>query len=220
MSQPRLIRRSLADFFRDLVRGAMRTHEVESSEPAEHYLVTLLERFAKPAPGLGQPPAGARVSGVVAHARAPIAARSCKHVGDTALFLSGLFMEHLERRAVSTDYYMSLGRVAYHQLAALAPSDAATPADVFAEIAGALPRLRPRALRDQLRRAVPRRRADGARLHALAAHPRPARRAVAAAAGDRPVRPGTQVAALTRRHASGLRLRATTIVNSERLEVL
>ncbi len=41
MSQP-LIRRSLADFFRDLVHRAMRAHEVETSEPAEHYLVTLL----------------------------------------------------------------------------------------------------------------------------------------------------------------------------------
>ena len=51
MTQLGLIRRSLAEFFRDLVRGAMRTHEVESSEPAEHYLVSLLERFAKPAPG-------------------------------------------------------------------------------------------------------------------------------------------------------------------------
>ena len=36
MSQPHLIRRSLADFFRDLVRGAMRIHEVESIRVRPH----------------------------------------------------------------------------------------------------------------------------------------------------------------------------------------
>lgn len=134
MSQPRLIRRSLADFFRDLVRGAMRTHEVESSEPAEHYLVTLLERFAKPAPGWDSRPLALEYLESLHTPRAHRCAK-LKHVGDTALFLSGVFMEHLERRVVSTEYYMSLGRIAYHQLAALAPTDTAMRADVFAEIA-------------------------------------------------------------------------------------
>jgi hypothetical protein len=138
MSQPSLIRRSLADFFRDLVRGAMRVHEVESSEPAEHYLVTLLERFAKPPPGWDSRPLALDYLESAHKPRADRCAK-LKHVGDTALFLSGVFMEHLERRAVSTTYYMSLGRVAYHQLAALA-DDTATRADVFAEIA-ALPGL-------------------------------------------------------------------------------
>ena len=50
MTHSGLIRRTLTDFFREVLRGAMRTHEVESSEPTEHYLVNLLERFAKPAP--------------------------------------------------------------------------------------------------------------------------------------------------------------------------
>lgn len=138
MSQPRLIRRSLADFFRDLVRGAMRTHEVESSEPAEHYLVTLLERFAKPAPGWDSRPLALEYLESLQTPRAHRCAK-LKHVGDTALFLSGVFMEHLERRLVSTEYYMSLGRIAYHQLAALVPSDTAARADVFAEIAARFP---------------------------------------------------------------------------------
>src|SRR5499425_3181042 len=134
MSQPHLIRRSLAEFFRDLVRGAMRTHEVESSEPAEHYLVSLLERFAKPAPGWDSRPLALEYLDT----SRPHRCAKLKHVGDTSLFLSGVFMEHLERRTVSSAYYMSLGRIAYHQLAALA-GDTATRADVFAEIAARFP---------------------------------------------------------------------------------
>jgi hypothetical protein len=134
VSQPGLIRRSLGEFFRDLVRNAMRTHEVESSEPAEHYLVALLERFAKPVPGWNSRPLALEYLESFQSPR-PHRCAKLKHVGDTALFLSGVFMEHLERRTVSTDYYMALGRVAYHQLAGLALTDAATRADVFAEIA-------------------------------------------------------------------------------------
>jgi hypothetical protein len=138
MSQPHLIRRSLADFFRELVRGAMRVHEVESSEPTEHYLVSLLERFAKPVPGWDSRPLALEYL-ESQHTPRPHRCAKLKHVGDTALFLSGVFMEHLERRTVSTAYYMSLGRIAYHQLAGLAPTDTATRADVFAEIAARFP---------------------------------------------------------------------------------
>lgn len=138
MTQLGLIRRSLSDFFHDLVRGAMRTHEVESSEPAEHYLVTLLERFAKPTPGWDSRPLALEYLESM-HISRPHRCAKLKHVGDTALFLSGMFMEHLERRAVSTEYYMTLGRVAYHQLASLAPSDTAEQPDVFAEIAERFP---------------------------------------------------------------------------------
>jgi hypothetical protein len=138
MSQLGLIRRSLADFFRELVRGAMRTHEVESSEPAEHYLVALLEHFAKPGPGWDSRPLALEYLESLHTSRADRCVK-LKHVGDTALFLSGVFMEHLERRPASTDYYMSLGRIAYHQLAGLAPTDTAARADVFAEIAARFP---------------------------------------------------------------------------------
>jgi hypothetical protein len=131
---PRLIRRSLAEFFRDSVRSAMRAHEVESSEPAEHYLVALLERFAKPVPGWDSRPLALEYLESFQSPR-PHRCAKLKHVGDTALFLSGVFMEHLERRTVSTEYYMALGRIAYHQLAGLGATGPATSAAVFAEIA-------------------------------------------------------------------------------------
>jgi hypothetical protein len=116
----------------------MRTHEVESSEPAEHYLVTLLERFANPPAGWDSRPLALDYLESF-HTPRPHRDAKLKHVGDTALFLSGVFMEHLERRVASTDYYMALGRVAYHQLSGLTPSAPATGGDVFAEIAARFP---------------------------------------------------------------------------------
>lgn len=138
MTELQLVRRSLAEFFRELVRGAMRTHEVESSETAEHYLVALLERFAKPAPGWDSRPLALDYLESMHTAPADRCAK-LKHVGDTSLFMSGVFMEHLERKTVSTSYYMALGRIAYHQLAAMTPADTATRGDVFAEIAARFP---------------------------------------------------------------------------------
>jgi len=107
---------------------------VESSEPAEHYLVALLERFAKPVPGWDSRPLALEYLESF-HSSRPHRCAKLKHVGDTALFLSGVFMEHLERGTVSTEYYMGLGRIAYHQLAGLEATGPATSADVFAEIA-------------------------------------------------------------------------------------
>ncbi|MGD9763922.1 MAG: hypothetical protein AB7V27_09435 [Candidatus Binatia bacterium] len=138
MPEPSLIRRSLTEFFRELLRQAMSTHEVRSSEVAEHYLVNLLERFAKPAPDWDTQPLGVAYLESFHHPPTRRCA-ALQHVGDTALFLSGVFMEHLERRPVSTDYYMGLGRGAYRQLASLGANDAATRADVFAEIAARFP---------------------------------------------------------------------------------
>ena len=135
MAQSGLIRRSLTEFFREILRGAMRTHEVHSSEPTEHYLVALLERFARPAPGWDARPLALDYLESF-HQPRPRRLAALRHVGDTALFLSGVFMESLERRTVSTDYYMGIGRIAYHQLARLTPTTAAA---VFGEIAAGFP---------------------------------------------------------------------------------
>ena len=117
MTQP-LIRRTLTEFFRDLLQGALRSQEVEPSENAEYYLVALLERFAHPEQKWDARPLALEYLESF-HSPTPFRFAKLKHVGDTALFLSGIFMERLERQLVSTDYYTSLGRVAYGHLAAL-----------------------------------------------------------------------------------------------------
>jgi len=125
---------TLTEFFRDLVRDAMQVHEIESSELSEFYLVGLLEYFARPDPGWDERPLALdyleSFHDPTSHRYAKL-----KRVGDTALFLSGVFMEYLERRIVSTEYYISLGRTAYHHLAMIGGPEASGRVDVYAEMA-------------------------------------------------------------------------------------
>jgi len=138
MTQTRLIRRTLTEFFRDLLRGAMRSQDVESSEHAECYLVALLERFAHPDPDWDARPLALEYLESF-HSPTPFRFAKLKRVGDTALFLAGIFMERLERQLVSADYYTSLGRVAYGHLASLSGGAAGARNAVFAEMSDRFP---------------------------------------------------------------------------------
>jgi len=135
-----LLRHSLGEFFRTLVQSAMRAQEVETSEHTEHYLVRLLERFAHPEPGWNERPLALEYLESF-HDDRPARLAKLRRVGDTALFLSGVFMEHLERQLVSADYYISLGRVAYGHLAAAHENRAVPNTDVFGEMASRFPEL-------------------------------------------------------------------------------
>lgn len=138
MTQDRLIRRTLTDFFRDLLRGAMRSQEVESSEHAERYLVGLLEGFAHPDPDWDARPLALEYLESF-HSPTPFRRAKLKRVGDRALFLAGIFMERLERQLVSPEYYTSLGRVAYGHLASLSGGAGGTRHVVFAEMSERFP---------------------------------------------------------------------------------
>lgn len=133
MSESQLIRRTLTDFFRDLLREAMHTHNVTSSEDSEHYLVQLLERFAHPQPGWDSRPLALEYLEAL---HSPLVHRCAKlrHVADTSLFMTGIFMESLERQIVPSSYYMALGRLAYRQLANITSPARIAHGDVFVEL--------------------------------------------------------------------------------------
>lgn len=134
----RLIRRTLTEFFRDLLQTAMRSQEVKSSELTEFYLVGLLEQFARPGTEWNDRPLALEYLESF-HSSQPHRYAKLKRVGDTALFTSGIFMEHLERQLVSANYYMSLGTIAYQHLATIPQPQAEARKDVFAEIADRFP---------------------------------------------------------------------------------
>ena len=114
----RLLRSTPAELFRNLLRQALAEQRVEPSETAEVYLVTLLERFVRPDPDFFSRPLA--VDYLESFAQGPPERyRKLKQVGDTALFVSGVFTESLERKAVGAEYYTSLGGLAYHHLASL-----------------------------------------------------------------------------------------------------
>jgi len=60
-----------------------------------------------------------------------------RRVADTALFVSGVFSDSLERRLVGADYYAALGRAAYGHLSSDAGRSAL--AESFEELAGRFP---------------------------------------------------------------------------------
>ena len=137
MSTSRLETGSLTLLFRQLVRAAMAAQQVESSETTEFYLVQLLEGFARPGRGelLDRPLALDYLE--ASHLPASQRYAKLKRVADTALFVTGIFVDSLERSLVGPDYYASLGRNAYARLSAQPPR--ASLADLFGELAGRFP---------------------------------------------------------------------------------
>lgn len=106
----------LAPTFHRLVTAAMRSEGVPSSEATERYLVQLLLAFVRPPQSdLLDPPLG---PSLVAALQLPRSQRTdhLRRVGDTTLFLTGLFVERLERTLVGPHYYVALGRTAYSHL--------------------------------------------------------------------------------------------------------
>lgn len=133
-----LVQKNLTEFFRDLLQEAMRSQEVESSQETEFYLVNLLERFARAErEWLSRPLALEYLESF--HSPAVHRFGKLRHVGDTSLFISGLFMESVHRKLVSADYYTQLGRTAYEHLAQLSSGVGALPGDSFAELADRFP---------------------------------------------------------------------------------
>lgn len=134
-------RRRLTDFFRDLIRGAAHNQRVAMSEGTEHYLVGLLEYFARPDPSWHERPLALDYLESMRAGDSVVRAGMLRRVGDTALFLSGVFMDHLERQIVSSDYYISLGRSAYTHLARVPAASSVRPSAVYREMADRFPDL-------------------------------------------------------------------------------
>src|SRR5499433_4522472 len=107
---------TLTALFHDLVRAAMAAQQVQSSETTEFYLVQLLAGFARPpTPDLLDPPLALDYL-EASHLPAPQRYEKLKRVADTALFITGVFVESLDRTLVGPEYYTALGRNAYGQL--------------------------------------------------------------------------------------------------------
>jgi hypothetical protein len=109
---------TLTGLFQRLLRAAMQAQRIPVSEQTECYLVQLLEAFVRPPHAdLLQPPLAIDYLTALNLPAAQRFAR-LRRVADTALFLTGLFLEHLETTVVGGGYYATLGRSAYARLSA------------------------------------------------------------------------------------------------------
>ncbi len=127
---------TLTGLFHRLVRAAMAAQHVAASESTEFYLVQLLETFARPQRDLLDPPLAVDYLQAF-HLPASQRYDKLKRVADTALFITGIFVDSLDRRVVGPEYYAAIGRTAYARLS----SDALRTglAALFGELAGRFP---------------------------------------------------------------------------------
>ncbi|MBB5878718.1 MULTISPECIES: hypothetical protein [unclassified Xanthomonas] len=113
-------------------------------ESREHYLVFVLLRYQRDAQLL------ARIQALAwLHAQEQVGrtrADALREVGDGCLLIAGLFPGVAERRRVSVDYFIDLGRGAYAEVAETRDSDAGLFAQLarsYRELVGTLGALRP-----------------------------------------------------------------------------
>lgn len=129
-----LLRSTPRDFFRELLLQSCESQKVSPSADAEFYLVQLLEGFVRFEHGLFDRPLALEY--LASFEDSPyLRHRRLRQVGDTALFVSGVFTESLESRSVGAEYYAALGGLAYGQLARGAlPVGGEALAPVFTEL--------------------------------------------------------------------------------------
>jgi len=115
---------NLQEFFHDSVQQALHNQHVEVEAQTEHYLVTVLTRFARSeeyfegADGArGQRPL-AKLLAEALEAPEPAQRRErMQRLGDISLFMAGFFAQSFARRLVDVDYCIAMGGRAYGSLA-------------------------------------------------------------------------------------------------------
>lgn len=118
-----VVHQNLIEFFKDLVKGAIRNQNVDADEMAEFYLVQLLADFQKsermrsrcPQTGHDEPLALTYLRAL--NSKPGEKENLLRNLGDRSLYLSGFFSEHLQNTIVGLKYYTSMGGQAYDRVA-------------------------------------------------------------------------------------------------------
>lgn len=105
----------LHGFFREALSVALSERRVEASEPTAQYLVALLADFAKPdeltCETLDRPLAFLLEDALATTGQERF--DRLRVLGDSVLYTSGFFLDHLQNRGVQLDYVSTLGARAY-----------------------------------------------------------------------------------------------------------
>lgn len=121
---PRLITNSsLQSFFHQSVQAAVRNQKLEASHQSIHYVTTLLTTFSRSEDlfertedGLDLKPLAMMYADAAADSSVAGRVRTFQRLGDTALFITGVFADSLNRKLVDVDYYIAMGGSAYSNL--------------------------------------------------------------------------------------------------------
>jgi hypothetical protein len=120
---------NVKEHFRQTVVAAMASQQVRAKEDTVHYLVNLLDHFAKAENLFSTTDDGPTIPPLaLLYARAVEAkdVESRRHLlrrlGDVALLIGGVFPGSLSRKRVDVDYYIGMGGSAYSYLSDIAYS--------------------------------------------------------------------------------------------------
>jgi hypothetical protein len=117
----------LRGWFRERLVEALDRRRLPASEITQVYVVELLSRYAtSPEQATLDRPLALQLADA-AEASGTERIRLLRVMGDTALYLTGFFSDHLEHRGVSRAYFVAMGERAYSSAGALArfsPSEA------------------------------------------------------------------------------------------------
>jgi hypothetical protein len=126
-------RESPAEYFKELVDGALSHQGLATRELTAYYVVQLLASFLQRRVTREEDddtPLALRLGRALDSG--PVQQRaSLREIGDIALFVSGFFSDSLNRKLVDVDYYVSIGGCAYNLLSRV-ETDTFSP--VFAEL--------------------------------------------------------------------------------------
>ena len=108
-------------FFNDAVRGAAETRGYDPEAPSTAYVAGVLAEYTRPESthdeALRRPMILLLKDALEANGSERF--RRLRGLGDHALYVSGFFADHLDRRGVQRPYVHDLGRTAYDALAAM-----------------------------------------------------------------------------------------------------
>ena len=111
---------SIKEFFHDSVNQAISNQHIEVSAETVFYLVNLLtvysrseHLFDKTENGIDLKPLALIYADAVNQSNTLERARLLQRLGDTALFIAGVFTDSLNRKVVDVDYYIAMGGNAY-----------------------------------------------------------------------------------------------------------
>ena len=126
---------SVDEFFHEVVSEALDAADLEASEPASWYLVSLLGEFAHSR--LTDEPLGIKLAQAAENPGERV--QTLKQVGDQSLYVAGYFADSLTRSLVDVDYYVGLGQTAYAQLARSLQANRSV-GELYQELAAKFPR--------------------------------------------------------------------------------
>ena len=142
MSAALVVSGDISQFFKSVVDDAIRSHNYETTDASETYLVALLVDYARPDP-LSEEALSRPLTLLLEDALASAGHERFERLrtlGDGVLYVSSFFGDHLEQRGVNDGYVSVLGARAYDFAAQMlrqgAPNtDSANAPDLFKELA-------------------------------------------------------------------------------------